>query len=92
METIGLDLGFRQVKVSSTTDFKFDSVIGYPSAIEITSEKEERHPLENLVIEDARKAYYVGAKAMRDTKSAQLTFFIIFCRLLHMSFVFGFRS
>lgn len=74
MQTMGLDLGFRQVKVSSKKDFKFDSVIGYPSAIELKDDNDNRDTLENLVLEDDTDVYYVGVKAIRDTKNAQLTF------------------
>jgi actin-like ATPase involved in cell morphogenesis len=73
MRAIGIDLGFRQVNVAEEEVFKFDSVIGYPSAIELTSE-EEVSPLENMVLIDGESMYYVGAKAIRDTKNAQLTF------------------
>lgn len=74
MQTMGLDLGFRNVKASSSLDFLFDSVIGYPSAIELKHDNDDRHTLDNLAIEDEGKTYYVGKKALRDTKNAQLTF------------------
>jgi hypothetical protein len=74
MRTIGLDLGFRQVKVSAEEGFRFDSVIGYPSVMEVGDERDNRHPLQNIVIEHDNELVYVGEKAIRDTKNAQLTF------------------
>lgn len=74
METIGLDLGFRQVKTSTEReDFKFDSVIGYPSVMELTGDND--YPLlEDLTIDDGEAIYYVGDKAIRDTTNNQLSF------------------
>lgn len=76
MKIMGLDLGFRQVKVSTVSkDFTFDSVIGYPSAIELKEEgSHEAKALSNLSLEYGGTIYYVGEKAIRDTKNSQLTF------------------
>lgn len=75
MKMIGLDLGFRQVKATiENRNYRFDSVIGYPSAMELTEEFEEKNPLANLTLTHEGNTYYVGAKAIRKTKNAQLTF------------------
>lgn len=72
MKMIGLDLGFRQVKATvEKEDYKFDSVIGYPSAIELTEEKESP---DDLMIAYEGVAYYIGNTALKRTKNAQLTF------------------
>ena len=74
MKVLGIDLGFYQVKMASDEGlYKFPSIIGYPSAIELKM-KEEPISIDNLYIEDNGRMYYVGNKALRDTTNFQLTF------------------
>lgn len=74
MNIIGVDLGFYQVKLyHQNGKYRFPSVIGYPSAIELTEESD--HAKENnICITEGDTTYYVGSKALRDTRNAQLTF------------------
>lgn len=68
MKTLGIDLGFYQVKLfSGEIESKFPSVIGYPSSVELANE-------EGLTVSYGSQMYYIGEKALRDTKNAQLTF------------------
>lgn len=75
MEVLGVDLGFYQVKLSTKRgDKKFPSVVGYPSAIELENEYQSLSPEQNISIKTKEGTYYLGEKALRDTKNSQLTF------------------
>ncbi|AOQ24558.1 hypothetical protein MTAT_19010 [Moorella thermoacetica] len=73
---VGIDLGYGQIKVvSDKQKVKFPSVVGTPSAIELSdgSQLGKYQPINDITINYQGKRYYVGQKAINETTNARLT-------------------